>query len=57
MEVAEELASMVDVQRLADFLAFNEDLNGTIFQDGVINLFAFFVPISEVNSGTTSSRG
>ncbi|MNG32093.1 hypothetical protein D3C84_1180240 [compost metagenome] len=32
---------MVDVQRLADLLALNQNLNLTVFQNGIVDLFAF----------------
>ncbi|MNR22125.1 hypothetical protein D3C85_1390650 [compost metagenome] len=42
MEVPEQLASVVKRQRFANFLALDEDLNFATFQDGVIDLLAFF---------------
>lgn len=41
MEVTEQLAGMIDVQRLADFLGLDENLNIALFNDGIVDLLAF----------------
>lgn len=35
---------MIDVERLADLLALDEDLHLSILEDGVVDLFAFLGP-------------
>lgn len=44
VEVAEELARVIDVERFADLLALDEDLHLSILEDGVVDLFAFLGP-------------
>src|SRR3546814_802411 len=41
VEVAEELAGVVDIQWLADLLAFDQDLDLPILEDGIVDLLAF----------------
>ncbi|MOA43945.1 hypothetical protein D3C78_1661620 [compost metagenome] len=38
MEVAEQLASMIEAERLSDLLALHEDLHLAALQDGVVDL-------------------
>src|SRR5690606_29884794 len=41
MEVAEQLTGVIDIERFADFLAFDEYLDFAVFQDGIVDLLAF----------------
>lgn len=53
MEIAEQLA-VVGIQILFPVLAFNQDNGLSVLVDGIVYLFAFLIPRSQVNSGTTS---
>ncbi|MNE59896.1 hypothetical protein D3C80_1550160 [compost metagenome] len=44
MEVPEQLARMVDMQRFADLLALDKDLNLAVLHDGVVDLLALLRP-------------
>ncbi|MNV56697.1 hypothetical protein D3C71_1489970 [compost metagenome] len=41
MKVSEQLTRVIDAERLANLLTFNEDLNFATLQNGVVNLLSF----------------
>ncbi len=44
MKVPEQLASVIDVERITNLLAFNKDLNLAPLQNGVVNLLPLLCP-------------
>jgi hypothetical protein len=54
VKVAEKLACMVDIQWLTELFTFDQHLDLAIFENGIVDLFTFLVPTSQMNSGTTS---
>ncbi|MNJ58728.1 hypothetical protein D3C77_543790 [compost metagenome] len=44
MEIPEELAGVIDVQRFSDLLTLDQNLDFAILHDGVVNLLALLRP-------------
>ncbi|MNJ55825.1 hypothetical protein D3C77_513440 [compost metagenome] len=44
MEIPEELAGVIDVQRLSDLLTLDQNLDFAILPDGVVNFLALLRP-------------
>ncbi|MNN96494.1 hypothetical protein D3C81_2154940 [compost metagenome] len=44
MEITEELARVIDMQRLTNLLALNKDLDFAILHDGIVDLLPLLRP-------------